>query len=330
MAQWQGDLGGPRLKMWQECPGLIALHPLLGEGPEVFSNEFRRVQSIQLSRLYPDFYNETPHNAWIDAACAQGIPGLLILIGVFVLGWSAGRRSGSEVSPLSTGLQSAMLGILISSMFASLTLITSMYLWTVAGLTVALNPGSSPDAVAIPSERKPWRVPQAALIVFALAYFLPGAMLAVQDSAWSDMGTAVSGRSFGAARDAYARAISSGFGMPGYELWASREWALLGRSLTEAGNTADSATAWKLAAESASLAEANGEERFSAAYQASVLDVAAGDLARAESEARLGIRLAPNWYKIHLLLSQVLGYMGKNDEASREADVSVSLGWRKQ
>src|SRR5580704_9527361 len=77
--QWGHDFGGARFQMWLECPALIAQHPVLGEGPDRFAGEFRKIQSVELSRRYPDFYNETPHNALIDAACAQGIPGLMIL-----------------------------------------------------------------------------------------------------------------------------------------------------------------------------------------------------------------------------------------------------------
>ena len=61
-----------------------------------------------------------------------------------------------------------------------------------------------------------------------------------------------------------------------------------------------------------------------------VLAVAASDVTRAEIKARKVIRLAPNWYKGHLLLSQILQITGKNQEAARESALSESLGWKKQ
>jgi len=316
--QWQSDLGGPRLGMWKECPGLLAKHPIFGEGPDVFAGEFRKVQSAELSRRFPDFYNETPHNALLDAACAQGFPGALIFIGLFAVAWRAGWNADFRQNPIRTGLNAALLGILVSSMFASLTLVTSLYLWMAAGLAVALTPRT-----ASPGE---WRIPRLALAVPALALLIPAVLLTRQDALWADLEHAVETNDFAAARTAYSSASTAAFGLPGYELWASREWATLGRAIA---NSPDAPTTWKLAADAAARAESNGEERFSAAYQASVLQVALGNLAGAEAQSREAIRLAPNWYKAHLLRSQLLGYMGRNQESAQEADLSARLGWRK-
>jgi O-antigen ligase len=321
ISQWQSDPGGPRLGMWKESPALIAQHPLFGEGPDVFAVEFRKVQSAELSRRFPDFYNETPHNALIDAACAQGIPGAIIFIALFAIGWRAGRQADFRQNPIRTGINAALLGILISSMFASLTLVTSLYLWVTAGLAVALNPAAAPIAAT-----REWRIPRLALAVPALALLIPALALMRQDALWADLEHAAETNDFAAAQRAYSSATAAAFGLPGYELWASREWATLGRAIA---NSPDAPTAWKLAADAASRAERTGEERFSAAYQASVLQVALGNLTGAEAQAREAIRLAPNWYKAHLLHSQLLGYMGRTQESAQEADLSARLGWRK-
>ncbi|HEY4086299.1 MAG TPA: O-antigen ligase family protein [Bryobacteraceae bacterium] len=322
IAQFPSDIGGPRLGMWKESPRLIAQHPIFGEGPDVFAGEFRKVQSAELSRRFPDFYNETPHNALLDAACAQGIPGAMILIALFAVAWRAGWKADFQENPLRIGVNAALLGILVSSMFASLTLVTSLYLWAIAGLAVALNPVSTPVAAV-----QEWRIPRFALVIPALALLIPALLLTRQDALWADLEHAVETNDFAATRDAYSSATTAAFDLPGYELWASREWATLGRAIA---NSPDAGTAWKLAADAAARAESNGEERFSAAYQASVLQIALGSLAGAEAQARETIRLAPNWYKGHLLRSQLLGYMGKNQESAQEADLSARLGWHKQ
>ncbi|HVY92423.1 MAG TPA: O-antigen ligase family protein [Bryobacteraceae bacterium] len=320
--QWRSDMGGPRLGMWKECPGLIAEHPVFGEGPDVFAGEFRKVQSAELSRVFPDFYNETPHNALLDAACAQGIPGAIIFVGLFAVAWRAGWKADFRQNPLRTGVNAALLGILVSAMFASLSLVSSLYLWVIAGLAVAMKPAD----VQTESPQE-WRIPRLALAVPGLALLIPAVLLMRQDALWADLEHAVDTNDFAAARDAYSSATSAAFGLPGYELWASREWATLGRAIA---NSLDAPTTWKLAADAAARAEANGEERFSAAYQASVLQVALGNLTGAEAQAREAIRLAPNWYKGHLLRSQLLGFLGKKEESAREASVAASLGWRRQ
>jgi hypothetical protein len=319
--QWPSDLGGPRLGMWKECPGLIAQHPIFGEGPDVFAGEFRRVQSAELSRRFPDFYNETPHNALIDAACAQGIPGAILFLALFAVGWQAGWKADFRQNPILTGLNAALLGIFISSMFASLTLVTSLYLWVAASLAVAVDPAATDVAAT-----REWRIPQPALATLALLLLVPALLLTRQDALWADLEHAVARNDFAAAQNAYSSATAVAFGLPGYELWASREWATLGRGIADSPNAG---SAWKLAADAAARAERNGEERFSAAYQASVLQVALGNLPAAEAQSRKAIQLAPNWYKAHLLRSQLLGYMGRTQESAQEADLSSRLGWRK-
>src|SRR5438270_254490 len=71
-------------------------HPLFGIGPETFGGEFRRTESPELSRAYPDFLQETPHNIFIDTACSQGFIGLSILVGVLVTGYFAGLAQSKE------------------------------------------------------------------------------------------------------------------------------------------------------------------------------------------------------------------------------------------
>jgi O-antigen ligase len=298
LLQWRRDPGGTRVGVWRETPGLIVKHPWLGSGPETFAMEFRAIQSAALSRAYPDFYQETPHNAFLDAASAQGIPGALILVGVFAMGLlrSRGRQSGFEA---------ALLGILIASMFASFTLVSSMYLWTLAGLGLVLS-------------RDPFagtrRVASFAGFAAGGLFLAAAVVFAVEDRAYADLQDAVDARNVAQAGKDYALATGIAVGMPGYELWSSREFATL--------------HAWDKAATAASLAEERSEERFSAAYQSSVLAVAAGDLTRAESKAREAIRQAPNWYKPHLLLGQILQAMGRGSDAADQMRISRNLGWR--
>jgi len=307
--QWHQDLGGPRLLLYRESPALLFDHPLLGTGPETFAVEFRKIESAAMSRAYPDFYHETPHNALLDAATGQGVPGLLILAGLFALGLTAG----------SPGFQAAIAGIFVSSLFASLTIVESTYLWTLIAIPdVAAVRQSRPSASRSAGLRwifAPALVTAALLIGVALA-------LAVSDAADKRVADAVAKQDFAAATEAYHDAIGSSYGLPGYELFLSREMAILGRAL---GSAPAAAKAWALAAEASSLAEQRGEERFSAAFQSSVLAIAAGDLVRSEREARAAEELAPNWYKPHLLLAQILPAMGKTVEGAAEQRLGRQL-----
>jgi O-antigen ligase len=309
--QWRQDLGGPRMLLWRESPALMVSHPLFGIGPETFAVEFRKIESAEMSRAYPEFYHETPHDALLDAATAQGIPGFLILAAVFILG----------ISSKQPGIQAALLGIFVSSAFASLTIVEAIFLWTLTGI------GAAPAALpAAPRRVVLSRVPQWAQVATTVTGALLTAtalLLAVPDAAGQRVFDAVADKNFAEAEEAYRTAVSWSFGLPGYELFLSRQMATLGRAL---GNTPDGAKAWSAATEAAALAERSGEERFSAVYQSAVLAIVAGDLTRAERKAREAVDLAPNWYKPHLLLGQILAAMGKADEGAAEQRISLNLG----
>lgn len=317
--QWPTEHGGPRLEMWRESPKLLAGHVLTGIGPETFGGEFRKVQSVQLSKEFPDFYQETPHNAFLDALYAQGLPGFLILIAVAVLPWIANTQGdgGKELM----GYRSAMLGLVIASFFASFTLVSALYFWLIAALAA---PGEASEEADKTPQRVPI-IPRVAAAIAACLFVAVGASLAMQDFQWSALAFAVDGRNLSGAAAAFSTAEGVSLGLPGYELFASREFAILGRALGKGG---DSTASWRMAAEASTLAEIRGEDRFNAAYQSSVLAVANADIGRAESEARTTITLAPNWYKAHLLLSQILQVTGKQEESAREAAISKTLGWK--
>ena len=147
--------------------------------------------------------------------------------------------------------------------------------------------------------------------------------LAYPDAIAITLSNAVNSKDAAAAFGEFDKAQSLGLGLPGYDLWRSREMAILGRGL---GTTSDGNLAWKKAAASASSAEICGEDRFNATFQSAVIAITFGDLSRAESKARETIALAPNWYRPHLLLSQILGGEGRNTESVAELRTALNLG----
>ena len=211
----------------------------------------------------------------------------------------------------------------VGSMFASFTLVT--FLWHVRCIAalIAARPSEKTKANArVPAGMSAWRLAGAGAAVVFVAVAV---LLGMQDASYAELQDASNAKDFPAAVGAYDRAVRYSFGMPGYELWSSRQMATLGVVLT---NKPGGPEAWKKSAEAASLAETQGEERFSAIYQSAILAIAANDLPRATAKAREAIDIAPNWYKPHLLLAQILQASGKNDEAGREARVAAELGWK--
>jgi hypothetical protein len=292
--QWKDDPGSVRLAVWRDSPGLIAKAPLLGSGPETFAGAFRKVESAELARAYPDFINETPHNIFVDAACEEGLAGLSILVGLFVVGL---RAKGSP------GLRAAIVGMAVCGLFASLSLVMGMYLWGIVGIAAAGEKGTAKTAV--------WRMVG---VPTGIAFLAVAVLLGVQDAAYANLQDAVDGKDLVGAKKALSIATSFGIGLPGYELWASQQMAKL--------------KAWSEAGAAAELAEERGEDRASAAYQNAILAIVNGDAAGAGAKADAAIALAPNWYKPHLLKAQIFQAMGKNAESAAEARLSLTLGWK--
>jgi hypothetical protein len=295
--QWKGDPGSVRLGVWKDTPALIATAPVLGSGPETFAGAFRKVESSELARAYPDFINESPHNILLDAASEEGLPGALILAAVFLLGL------GTDDSP---GLRAAMVSVFLCGLFASFSIVSAMYFWTIAGIAsttpaVSKSAMRSTNVLAIASP--------VAVAFIGLAVFL-----GAQDGAYALLGKAADANDLIAARRSFETATTFGFGLPGYELWASQQLARL--------------KDWNDSGQAAALAEERGEDRAGATYQSSILRIVAQDAGGAEAKAAETIQLAPNWYKPHLLRAQILQAMGRNEEAAREAQVSLGLGWK--
>ena len=69
-----------------------------GYGPEVFTAEFPRYESAALARAYPDFAHESPHNIFLDALVAQGVPGVLLVLRLLRGGLAGGVARPDQTS----------------------------------------------------------------------------------------------------------------------------------------------------------------------------------------------------------------------------------------
>jgi hypothetical protein len=150
----------------------MASHRLpIGFGPETFGLEFPRYQSVELSRAYPDFYHESPHNMFLDALVSDGIPGLGILAGFAALAWFAARRAflrGQRAAPY---LASALIAGLTAGLFVCFTLPGALYFYATVAMLTSLAMAQTPN---LTSQRPALvlRVPAVALPLTAVAMFL--------------------------------------------------------------------------------------------------------------------------------------------------------------
>jgi O-antigen ligase len=319
LTQWAGDrAGGPRLLVWRDSMQLLRQHPIAGIGPEQFEQEFRKAESLELARAYPDAYHESPHNFFLEIAIGQGLIGLAVWLALlciaFWCGWRNFKKGDSEASALSA----ALLAMIISLQFTPLTPVGELYLLAISGISIALTAqratGSGPVVVS-PLVTVWARTASVALVLIASAYAAQTALYGLTESC------ALKHDLAGAA-NWYGHALR--FPMPGPNLEISRQLAVIAQRSSPPAR----AQAFAVAKQAAEAAEAGAAEGFNALYQSGVLAIMTGDLPRAETKLRAAIDSAPAWYRPRMALASVLWWRGRNQEAEREAALALNCAGR--
>jgi len=287
--RWSNDepVGGARPLLWRDSLNMAAARPLTGFGPETFAAAFPRYQSVALARLLPDFYHESPHNTALDALTEQGIPGLLIALSWAALGGYAALRARSAVAA------SALIASCVASMFGAVTIGPLFATLLVIAILVASDPPDR-DAPPIPKRVAAVTVP----IAVCLAGF--GVWLAA-----SDFQLAVFQRKVSAGR--YERMVRTGLPGAAEDLYCARRLGFpdaIPAALRSVSTADNPPNAW---------------------YNLAILLANRNDAPGVEHALRSAAALAPNWFKPHWSLANLLALTGREDEARREAERAVFL-----
>ena len=284
--------GGARLLLWRDATRMGAEHWAVGWGPETFPAEFMRYQSVELAREYPDYYYESPHDWLLDAWTQQGVLGVAVLIGMAALGMRAGWRAGRLGTCLAAGLLAAM----AAHLFTVWIVVTALYFFVWVALLAGMDSASEENRVRVPVAAVAAALPVAALLVL-----ISGRML------WADRVLELAKRDLESGRRAEAVAHYTDarrFGLQA-DLW----WARSGAP----------------GAMDAARRAAAGEDRQNGWYTVAYFYARAGDTAHAEESLRATIACAPNWFKPHWMLAQMLQAQGKMAEARAEAERAATL-----
>jgi len=278
---WSSEdaLGGARLPLWRDTLRMAAHRPILGYGPETFSREFLRNESLELERAYPDFYHESPHNIFLDALVSKGMVGLIPLLAIAGLALMRARGPMGE----------AFLAMLVSQQFTSFTVPTELFFYLCAGLLLR---------EVAPAPR--WKLWPAGLLFLGFAiYLMTGDVLLTSARRALDRGDPAKAmvriedaRRWGASADVY-----------------------FSRRLSGVGNFA----AWQDAMNCAAHAPETADDPQNALLNLAAMQAVSGDAATVEQTLRRAIDAASNWYKPHWLLAQVLEREGRMLEARTEA-----------
>lgn len=138
------------LDEWRVATRVIEENPLVGTGPETFSDVFpsmsRQVLSSARVRYFDNYLVETPENNFLAIAASAGIPALLaylaLLVAVVWVIFGAVRRSGNAgTQVVLVALLGAIAAHLVTDSFMSTEVTGSWTFWMLcgAGVGVALE-----------------------------------------------------------------------------------------------------------------------------------------------------------------------------------------------
>lgn len=292
--RWSSDepVGGARPLLWRDSLNMAATRPVTGFGPETFAAAFPRYQSVALARLLPDFYHESPHNTALDALTEQGVPGLVIALGWAVLGACAALRVRSAVSAM---IVTALIASCVASLFGAVTIGPLFATLLIIAILVASD---APDRDA-PTLPRPSTV---------AAFTVPIALCLAAYGVWlgaSDFELAAFQRT--ASPGLYEQMVRTGLPGAAEDLYCARRLGLAAaipaalRSVSTADNPPN---AW---------------------YNLAILLANQNDAAGVEHALRSSEALAPNWFKPHWSLANLLALTGRKGEGRREAERAVFL-----
>ncbi|HEX5230398.1 MAG TPA: O-antigen ligase family protein [Bryobacteraceae bacterium] len=307
--------GGARLLLWRDSLGLSARHPLTGSGPETFTTEFPRFESVQLASAYPDFYHESPHNMFLDALASQGILGLAALAGLCILGVCAGIRLWRSSNPIAAPLAAAFAGLLVSQQFMAFTFATALYFHLLVILLV-ITAWPSPERVR-PSTHPAWAFVPAAIAVILLAY---ASQLVIADHALTLAERHIASGDIAGATESYQTVLRWQPAGTTSDLSYSRN---MQQAAERAPIFATRILARRQALDAGIRAVRDAEDRQNAWYNLAMLLAAQNDAASAERSLRNAIAWAPHWFKPHWALARLLALSGHRDQAVEEARIAL-------
>jgi O-antigen ligase len=309
--RWSRDepIGGARPLLWRDSLRMSAARPWAGFGPETFPAEFPRYQSIQLARLLPDFYHESPHNIALDALTSEGMPGLLITIAWAMLGGYTALHRRRTQSALGTALAAALVASCVASIFGAATAGPIFATLLVIAMLVALEPEEAAARPVVKASKvlavsMPFAV---CLGIFAVTLTIADFSLARFQRVSNDVAGSV------ALYEASRRRA-----MPGAaeDVYSSRRLATL------CGTDADCR---KTATEAAERATMSADNPPNAWYNLAMFSAEQDDASQVEKALRTSASLAPNWFKPHWALASLLAVTGRGAEARKEAEQAFVL-----
>ena len=317
-ARWfaEDPWGGARPLLWRDSLRMAGTRLAAGHGPETFTAAFPHYESAELARAYPDFAHESPHNIFLDALVAQGLPGLVLLAGFCALGFRAAWRVRDRHPTVAPALAAALGAGIVSQQFTVFTIPTAVIFFATIALAVGLD-APSPAPVGRATVR-PLRLRLPAIALAAALLYL-AARFALADRALALTQRSLAAGDLAAAAKYYD---SAHFPFASSDVWYSRALMNAAQPLPSIPRRIQ---ALQQAFPPASRATSTAEDPFNAWYSLSEWYAVQNDAAGAERCLRAAIAAHPKWFKPHWTLARLLDLTGRTSDAANEASLAADL-----
>ncbi|HWN98800.1 MAG TPA: O-antigen ligase family protein [Blastocatellia bacterium] len=142
----EGLSSSGRVVLWRDSIRMIPRYALIGCGPEGFRKALLAYKSVELAALSPKANNESPHNAYLEAAISYGLLGaalyVLIIAYAIVLLWRARRNATSGTRRIvATGVIASFIAVLVHNFFIFDQIATGVYFFAFIAVAFVL-PGT--------------------------------------------------------------------------------------------------------------------------------------------------------------------------------------------
>ncbi len=132
MSIFKIDALAPRTVLWKPAVKMIRDKPLMGYGPKTYPLALRQQDSVTLAQFQGK--PKTPHNYLLNIALTLGIPALVVMMFIFVLGIAQGFASRDYFKQT---LSLSIIAMLLSGLFLEWPVFLMFPLW----LFLAINTG---------------------------------------------------------------------------------------------------------------------------------------------------------------------------------------------
>ncbi len=308
---WSGHepAGGARPLLWRDALRMGVAKPITGFGPETFSSSFGPWESDELSRLYPDFHHESPHNVALDALTEAGVPGFLLVLGWAYLAFRVAlraRRSQSKTAPL---LAAGVLASAVAALFSAAVMPALLLTMLLLGMLIA---SEKPD-------RDPAPLRSSSVWAFATPVFA-GATVFVCLLTVSDYRLARFQRNPGVA--AYNFLTSVPVPLVSEDIYCSR---VLASACGAADAGASQYDCWRTAVRAAARATGTADDTANAWYNLAQFTAAQNDVGGTRMALSHAIQSSPKWFKPHWAMAELAARTGDRANARLEAERAEAL-----